>query len=50
MSRLSKKVKCVCKQCDALWDINNGMTLCEKCHRKQHKKKIKKGLIQLSAF
>jgi len=38
------------EQCDAMWDINNGITLCGKCHRKQHKKAIKKGLTQLSLF
>ena len=24
--------------CDELWDINNGITLCKKCHNKIHKK------------
>ena len=25
--------------CEALWDVSNGITLCKKCHRKEHKKK-----------
>ena len=24
--------------CEELWDINNGVTLCEKCHQKFHKR------------
>jgi len=24
--------------CDELWDINNGKTVCEKCHKKRHPK------------
>ena len=26
-------------KCKELWDINNGITLCKKCHKKRHKKK-----------
>jgi 5-methylcytosine-specific restriction endonuclease McrA len=26
---------------DELWDINNGITLCTKCHKEVHKKRIK---------
>ena len=26
-------------QCEALWDVSNGITLCKKCHKKEHKKK-----------
>ena len=25
--------------CEELWNINNGRTLCRKCHKKRHKKK-----------
>jgi len=25
-------------ECEKLWDINNGITLCEKCHKKLHKR------------
>lgn len=25
--------------CEAFWDINNGITLCKKCHKKIHRKK-----------
>jgi len=24
--------------CDELWDLDNGITLCKKCHKKRHKK------------
>lgn len=24
--------------CEELWDINNGITFCEKCHKEYHKK------------
>jgi len=26
--------------CKALWDVNNGITLCEACHRKVHREKV----------
>jgi hypothetical protein len=26
-------------QCEALWDVSNGITLCKKCHKKEHKRK-----------
>jgi len=26
-------------QCEALWNTKNGITLCKKCHKKEHKKK-----------
>lgn len=26
-------------QCETLWDVSNGITLCKKCHKKEHKKK-----------
>lgn len=28
-------------RCERLWDLNNGRTLCEMCHIKRHKLKIK---------
>jgi hypothetical protein len=24
--------------CEALWDVNNGITLCKKCHKKEHRR------------
>lgn len=33
-------------ECDELWNINNGITYCEECHKKIHKKLIKSGDIQ----
>lgn len=27
-------------KCNILWNINNGITLCKKCHQKQHKHRI----------
>jgi len=28
-------------KCKELWDIKNGITLCKKCHKKQHQKYAK---------
>ena len=28
-------------KCEELWDVNNGITLCKKCHHKVHKGEIK---------
>ena len=28
--------------CDKVWDINNGITLCIDCHKKQHSRKSSK--------
>ena len=25
-------------QCEALWDVSNGITLCKKCHKKEHRR------------
>ncbi len=30
-------------ECDELWNINNGITLCKVCHKKIHKKVINNG-------
>jgi len=27
--------------CDKLWSLNNGITLCEDCHKLEHRKKVK---------
>ncbi|MBU0760559.1 MAG: hypothetical protein KJ858_02620 [Nanoarchaeota archaeon] len=28
--------------CEELWNINNGITLCQKCHKEIHKKSEKR--------
>lgn len=28
-------------QCEELWDINNGITYCKDCHKKEHSKSVK---------
>jgi hypothetical protein len=32
-------------QCEALWDVSNGLTLCKKCHKKLHKTLNKSQII-----
>ncbi len=34
---------CAAKKCDVLFDVKNGITMCEKCHKIYHKNLIKRG-------
>jgi len=34
--RKSIPIEKICQYCETLWDINNGITLCKKCHGKTH--------------
>jgi hypothetical protein len=36
--------------CKELWDINNGITLCRKCHKELHQNKYKVGDINVSEY
>lgn len=36
------------KECAELWDINNGMTLCKKCHKRLSMKRTKNEGLQLN--